>query len=301
MSDDSNKSGFLKMNGRKKKKTKNQKRPPPISISVGSVNVIMAGNTFNPRAVCDGSWTPPIPQTPPLAPCMKQLCREVHDYLTATPTHSQKHQHHHHHPSHIWPPLMSPLMSSTMSSHTELPAVPSTQIAELPGSEPSQHTQSLFKLDSEQDSDFSTACTVIALSQDSSLESLPELSPSTSSDSEMEKTRTFPFSTPKAKEPVKNGKLLSYMDVDELLDILPDLTSAEIKEFWLPLIAKEVYILKQTVKGYQEAENSDLEFHKVFYLTLFTYGLAYFASYIVSTSHLANIHLPGPRNTRRLS
>jgi hypothetical protein len=256
-----------------------RKKPPPVPISVGNVNVIMADNTFKPRALCgEGCWT----SSSPLGPDIKHQCKEVQNFFTATPppsNHHHNYNHHHHQRHHQLSPSWPLIMSSTMSSHTELPTEASPVLVEMPASQHDQHDQPLIELDSEHESAFSTPCTVIDLSQvdslDSlvsfdSLESVPELclSPSTASESEMESIRILAASTSKAREPVKNGKLLSSMSVEELLTVLPELTPAEAQEFWLPLIIKEIYTLKYTIKTYEEAGNVGIGSPKVCYLTL---------------------------------
>lgn len=254
MSDDSQKSNstFLGMTGRKRK---NKKRPPPISISAGSVKDFMAGNTFNSRSFHDGYWTPPTPQTPPQVPCMKQLCKEVHDYLIATPTLSQPK----HHPDHIWPPRIKSSIMSSAELPAELPTNPSAEIAELPGSEPSQqHAEQLHELDASSPSSTST-CVKIE-KPDITPSDTPELSPSSTTGSTMEAAFwAFPSRPTKSVEPVKNGKLLSLLKIDELLDVFPELSPLEIEEHWRPLVARECNIMKETLKEYHRQELQRLQ------------------------------------------
>lgn len=245
-------SNFLGMSGRKRK---NKKRPPPISISTRSADALIAGNTFNSRAGHDGYWTPPTPQASPPVPCMKQLCKEVHDYLIATPTFSQQKNY----PEHIWPPRITSSIMSSDELPAELPANLSAELAELPGSQPPQqhtHTEQLHELDASSPSN--PTCLKIEKRDSTPLEETPETTPelspsSATTGSEMEAPfcQSSSSSSSQSSEPVRNGKQLSVMNIGELLEVYHDLSSTEIDEYWLPLVAKECAVMKETLNGYR--------------------------------------------------
>lgn len=234
-------SNFLSANGRERK---NKKRPPPISLSV-PVNVL--GNMYSTISHKDGIWTPQTPQTPPLVPCMKQLCKEVHDYLTTTPTFSQPK----HHPDHIWPPNIAATTMSSAELPAELAANPSASIAELPGSEPQrkqQPTEELHELDAS--SPTSTGTCVKVNKPESTPSDTPELSPDSIPESDMERWGFVPSSST-GGEPGKNGKLLSMMNIEELLDVFSELSTKEVIDYWRPAVSNECYVMRKFIKKLQ--------------------------------------------------
>ncbi len=127
--------------------------------------------------------------------------------------------------------------------------------AELPGS--LHDTGESVELDTPS----TPARTSFDRNEDRKLESPPDLTPSSVRGITVGKLGGVGLENQYPKEPSRNGILISSMNFEELMDILPYLSPEEIKEFWQPAMAIERLQTKEKNEealGLKEKSNNDV-------------------------------------------
>lgn len=79
-------------------------------------------------------------------------------------------------------------------------------------------------------------------------DSPPDLIPSSAADPADEGGTAFSFEPSPVREPARDGKYLSQMSYEELMGILPDLSTEQIKVYWQPAIQRELPRVNQKQK-----------------------------------------------------
>ncbi|KAK2814726.1 hypothetical protein FQN49_008093 [Arthroderma sp. PD_2] len=212
-----------------------KKRPPPINISVaGNVIITNATPSSSQMIYAELPWTASNPPTPRTITCSNPGCvaREAMPMMTS-PVESQF-------------KLANPCATcncqpcnKSMPTNTPYcsPHHPYFSAAELPGS-------IMSPMSVELDAPTTPTRFTFDHSDEHLLDSPPNLSLSPRAETIPERQDGYSFGRLQETEPIRNGKLLSQMDYDELMGILPDLTPDEVKLHWHPAICRQPEIAK---------------------------------------------------------
>lgn len=203
-----------------------KKRPPPINISVENGNVILTSATPASRMVyADSQWpsTPRTPHTGGSLGCSNPRCVERDSGLLSL----------------LHPQFSSstPWLHSTSASNPSTPPCQGFPVAELPGSTEAPPTVEL-----EVSSTATTSSTNIVGA--SILKPSPNLVSKSAFSQSLDGLREFAFERGQLGESMHNGRAISDMGFQELMEVLPSLSPRQIKLFWSQAMRREAVKLK---------------------------------------------------------
>ncbi|KAL2013985.1 hypothetical protein VTN00DRAFT_1510 [Thermoascus crustaceus] len=124
------------------------------------------------------------------------------------------------------------------------------------------------------------------------LDSPPDLTPSLSRDMPRLREIAFGSSSLKPKQPKQDGKRVTCMGFSELIDVLPELSPEEIKEYWLPTMEKEAIKLRQMMDELKFTTKDEANFDIVDFLNEIHSGSASPEELTVSTNMIKNRLMP---------
>lgn len=241
-----------------------RKRPPPINISVENGNVILTSATPTSRVVYADSQWPSTPQTPHTAGslgCANPRCVERDSGLLS-----------------LLHPQFSgstPWLQPASASNPSTPSQQCFPVAELPGSLYAPQTVEL---------DVPAALRRPSFDHISNnLEPLPSLVSSSAPSTGPDQVRDFAFERGQLGGPMHNGRAISDMDFEELMEALPDLSSRQIKLYWSQAMRREALKLKhgQLARPSLETEagpsSPEKETVRIFFLLLSVFVKGFFS------------------------
>lgn len=218
------KSTFFKMKKR---------RPPPITICLQSGNVILATAPTVTAIYPDG--TPATPSSPHFFQCVSPVYNETNTY-PGSPTAA----------SHLSAPYENNTRqylyrSSCRQTLTNTNRMDLTALPELPGSPLPQKRE--IELEAPQTP---TRLSLPEKPDDFTLlDSPPDLTPNSPRDMPRLREIAFGSSSSKSKQPKQDGERVTGLGFSELVDILPELSPEETKEYWIPTMEKEAVKMRQ--------------------------------------------------------
>ncbi|WEW55398.1 hypothetical protein PRK78_000829 [Emydomyces testavorans] len=200
-----------------------KRRPPPINISVENGNVILTSATPTSRVIYADSQWPSTPQTPHTIGCTNPRCVERDSGLLSL----------------LQPQFggSTPWLPVTSASNPRTPPQQCFPLAELPAS---VHTPMSAELDApstprrfsfDHDGNFS--------------ESPPNLISSSTSLPGLNNSGGLPLDHSQSSESTRNDRLISGMKFQELIEVLPTLSTNQIKSSWCQAMRKEALKLKR--------------------------------------------------------